>query len=435
MLTSVTNRFFLPLVLALEKIKPYHLLLVLVFISPFSEGVANPSVDFGRYIFWNVFGGTIFLITLALGKFDLSLIKKQKWIFYFLTFFLLTIYTSKFLTSYRDSTRYNNMIFYLIPINCLFFFLFISLIDTLEKIKKMINILILFFFVLTIFHLFLWFSGTNSLWRSSYRFSGIFWDPNIFVRNVSIFTVIALTYSIKNIKNFWFKFWIVSAVLVSIFTANFSYSRSGILCIIISILWAGLKSFDKKFLLPILLVASFIGFFFSVSALKNRFDKSENKQLIDYSLLQRVLMIDSALRIVKEHWLLGVGFGNFNSNYLIEYHSPIAKPFLKSQKDRVTSIHNWVLNIWAEQGILALLAIIAYSFLVLWKLLKISNHSLNREIRQIASGLLISLFIFYFFGLTYHAFVQEHFYWVVLGLSLATININDKFSAQKENLG
>lgn len=429
----IFNRFIFPLIAFTNRVKLFHFLLILIFISPFSEGVANTAVDFGRAMFWNLLVWGSLLITLTLGIPKIRFSTQEKHIYFLIIFHLITIYTSKFLTPvYGDQKGISDMIL-LIPVNVIACGLMVYYINDKSKLELFVNSLIIFFTLLTVFHFIIWIFGINSLWKDNARFSGIFWDPNIHVRNFSIFLAFLFLYKIKNVKSLLYKFFLVSISILGLILSNYSYSRSGAVCLVIAILWASWKNFSKKHFTWILIIVSCLGVLFIASTIHNRFKKDSfvrGSTVIDFSTLQRVLMIDSAFRILDEHWLLGVGFGNFDNNYLKHYHNPLAKPFLKG-KIVVTSIHTWFLKIWTEQGLFGLLSIIGFSILILKRLWHISTKSRDKKFVQITNCVILSFYMFYFFGILYHTFIYEHFYWVTLGFALCVIRI---YSQQEESL-
>lgn len=431
--TIFLNKLIFPLIAFSSRIKVFHLLLLLIFISPFSEGVANNTIDLGRALFWNAIGWGTLLAVITLGFSKIKLTQNEKYIYFLIAFHLLTIYTSKFLTPvFGDQRGLSDMLF-LVPVNTATCILMVYLINDKNKLELFVSSLITFFVILTIFHFSIWLLGTNSLWKNNARFSGIFWDPNIHVRNVSIFLAFLFTYKIKNVRSVLHKAFLILIAILGLVLANFSYSRSGAVCLVIAILWASWKNFSKKHFTWILIIVSSLGVLFIASTIQNRFKKDsyvKGSTVIDFSTLQRVFMIDSAFRILEDHWLLGVGFGNFDNNYLKHYHSPIAKPFLKG-KIVVTSIHTWFLKVWTEQGLPGLLSIIAFSFLILKRLWHISTKARDEKLVQITNCVILGFFMFYFFGITYHTFIYEHFYWVILGFALCVIRI---YSQEEESL-
>lgn len=433
MQTIIFSKFIFPIIAFSSRIKLIHFLFILIFISPFSEGVANDSVDIGRALLWNLLGWSSLLVTITLGMNKIRFSHQEKYIYLLIIFHLITIYTSKFLTPVFGDQRGLSDMTLLIPVNVISCGLMVYYIKDKRKLELFVNTLVTFFVLLTIFHFIIWIFGINALWKDNARFSGIFWDPNIHVRNVSIFLAFLFLYKIKNVKSLIQKSILISVSIMGLILSNFSYSRSGAVCLVVAILWASWKNFSKKHFTWILVVVSILGTLFLASTIENRFKKDsfvKGSKVIDFSTLQRVLMIDSAFRILEEHWLLGVGFGNFDNNYLKHYHSPLAKPFLKG-KIVVTSIHTWFLKIWTEQGLLGLLSIIGFTFLILKRLWHISTKARDEKLVQITNCVILGLFMFYFFGITYHTFIYEHFYWVILGFALCVIRI---YSQEEESL-
>ncbi|MGC4113634.1 MAG: O-antigen ligase family protein [Myxococcales bacterium] len=99
-------------------------------------------------------------------------------------------------------------------------------------------------------------------------------------------------------------------------------------------------------------------------------------------------------KAVKDHPVLGVGFGNYTVASR-PYHSPEIDPVL------YTSAHNVELTVWAEMGIVGLLLYLAQQLalaLALWRR--------SRAGSIVAAGALLSLVAFHFVGLSH--FIQFH---------------------------
>ena len=113
-------------------------------------------------------------------------------------------------------------------------------------------------------------------------------------------------------------------------------------------------------------------------------------------LARRILVIDTELKIIKEHPLKGVGLGSFS---------------LKESRYS----HNSYLQIWAETGIIGFMLWLVIVFLFLKKFFLAKNKTYNIAIFCAGLTFLIHNLIDFSFFISGVSFL----WWVVLGLDEA----------------
>lgn len=99
----------------------------------------------------------------------------------------------------------------------------------------------------------------------------------------------------------------------------------------------------------------------------------------NYSVLERLAHWQAALEMAKYNLWSGVGIGNYEAAY--GEYALINWPYALGHA------HNYYLNIFAETGVLGLLAYLALWLAILWQTLAVINHS-DWPIRGVALGLL-----------------------------------------------
>jgi O-antigen ligase len=103
----------------------------------------------------------------------------------------------------------------------------------------------------------------------------------------------------------------------------------------------------------------------------------------------RMMIWDSAEAIIKDHWVLGIGVGNFQDNYLL-YQTNFA-PYLEWA---VPQPHNIVLAVWLQTGVVGLIGFVVFLGRCL-QLLSVKCYR-EREIKKRLEGAaIISLWVLF----------------------------------------
>ena len=138
---------------------------------------------------------------------------------------------------------------------------------------------------------------------------------------------------------------------------------------------------------------------------------------VNYAVIERLAHWQAALDMVRDHFWLGVGFGNYEPAYnqyaLINWPYPLGHA------------HNYYLNLLAEVGVLGLLAYVGVWTAVFWQTLSFikQHHGL---LRGIALGLLAA-----FAALTIHHMVDKLYVnniYIHLGAMLGLLQLLDRQS-------
>lgn len=165
--------------------------------------------------------------------------------------------------------------------------------------------------------------------------------------------------------------------------------------------------------------------------------KSDTPELIidnyNWGTMMRINDIVAGLNMFKEHPFLGVGWGNYIYQYLRYDPQIIGWWWIKwpetGNRPGTPVCCNFPATIFAECGILGILAFAFLAFRIIDIVFKGLAIALDRDLRIILAGLFSSLtaiFICYqFFSTFYYPFI-----WVVLGFTIATVRI---ITAERSN--
>ena len=125
----------------------------------------------------------------------------------------------------------------------------------------------------------------------------------------------------------------------------------------------------------------------------------------------RFILSRGALKMIKEHPLLGNGIGTF-MDYCIQYTNNFGAYYA----------HNCYLQIWAESGIFSLLCFLLFVGYVFYRSIKVSlriSGSLNSFILIGLTAGLLGFLVHSFFEVHLYSFQLSFLFWVVLGLTVA----------------
>ena len=124
------------------------------------------------------------------------------------------------------------------------------------------------------------------------------------------------------------------------------------------------------------------------------------------SFLQRTYYWQSALEIISEHSITGIGAGNFKIVY---------PRFKNTNANETIYAHNSFLQIWAESGFPALAFFLLFVFIVF-------NRALKTRPKPIDAGIIAGCFAVLLHNLTdYTLFVSQsgHMWWILFGCVLS----------------
>lgn len=218
---------------------------------------------------------------------------------------------------------------------------------------------------------------------------------------------------IMHLKKSRLRILIIFAAIVSVAAILFNGTRGAWLAVLILIpvivsLYS--KSRRKSFSAIFAVIILIGGIFVATPNLSNRIATITDMHMQSNS--ERLLMWESALKMFKDHPILGVGYGGYIKAYQTEYISPDAK---ERQQQHA---HNNLIQFLAECGIVG-----AAAFLWIW--IYFSYFSLRGWYRE--KNLAYLLFFCMLWGLMLHGLTEYNFetsvpskvFWFSLGLCVA----------------
>ncbi|MDD4437871.1 MAG: O-antigen ligase family protein [Tissierellia bacterium] len=245
--------------------------------------------------------------------------------------------------------------------------------------------------------------------HSKFVITGSFDNPAGFTAVLAMGFPISLLLLLKTEKNE--KYSTIIILMVIAISILLSGSRTGILAIIISLVVFILfdtnivSEFRQFRYYKLLTVSILFCFVYGASIFYHKKIDSANG---------RVLIWKVSLEMIKEKPVFGYGFGMFQAKYMdfqAEYFKNNPDSKYAQLADNVKHPFNEFIKVSVEFGIVGLIILLSFHFLVLWKALKSKNK--NREI--ILSGL-TSFFVFACFSYP----LQYIAVWILITFYLTT---------------
>lgn len=238
--------------------------------------------------------------------------------------------------------------------------------------------------------------ATNALEPTSFAS-----DRNLFSRFQTIAHTFLLIQWVKDgAKLNDFKLIPLALIFLSIFPQQ---SRSGILLYLIASAIVIFFSTNKRLIVISGLAAIVMGALLVVPLTKRSDLNSGAPSISD---LGRISSAAGAINMIKEKPITGIGY--FRSYYNFEKYENKNLPGIYG----MNTIHNVLLGVWAETGLIGLVLFVYFNFGLLYYLFK--KHVLPEKrftFRADALFATIAVFVYQLHGLVYHDANYESFYW------------------------
>ncbi|PHQ90962.1 MAG: hypothetical protein COB42_04150 [Sulfurimonas sp.] len=302
---------------------------------------------------------------------------------------------------------------------------------TYQQIQSIIQILILILGVVTLFTVLQVFINYGDIaYIFKVRFSSIFYNPVIY--SVALVGLWPFLFLVKITKRFNLKY-IVQVILLSFFLISLisTQSRGAFIIFILQLIYMTVIFKSHIFKYKILLSFIFIIIISTIWLNIDLLDFSTSSRLFNMTNFtagtsegQRLLAAQIGLHIGYNNLWTGVGLGNFNLAYnLTEY--------IHVSTENLSSAHNFLLNIFAELGILGALFWSSMIFSIIYKLIKLRNYLENHHILMyhvfIVSFLGITMYQILFYGEFIHInkFISFHMviYFTIMSLISSFYNL------------
>jgi len=214
-----------------------------------------------------------------------------------------------------------------------------------------------------------------------------------------------------------------------------SLSRSGYLTLFIGLFIFSFLFKGKKYKI-IAFVTVFLLGLIGILLLATQRDFFGGTAILEASSLNRIQLILGGIEIIQNNWLFGIGYTNFGNYYVATYVSDTLRisAFNYFMLGYATSIHNWLIEVWAEQGIFGLIAFVYLFGSVTWYLFNNFRKTNNSILKVCLSSFLLMISVFLIQGFFYHTFLFHFFFWLMFGFTISLIIFLEKNKLINKNV-
>ncbi|MDU2063350.1 MAG: O-antigen ligase family protein [Sporomusaceae bacterium] len=250
------------------------------------------------------------------------------------------------------------------------------------------------------------------------RASGFGTDhPYVLSHHFIFYSIIAGCYALRKETELWYRWLMGITVFLSIPALVFNGTRaSWIVLVLLVLVVSGLfmrqrKKHIVKSVLVGFILLSFIAFIPSISLyFEERFSTLLDPHFV--SNTERILMWKSALRIIHDYWLTGIGVENFYEVYNFHYISPLAR-----EAGLHTHPHNMFLKSFAETGILGFSCLLLLFFYLIKHTFLLYRQTKN----PFALSAFLLTLAYLFHGMVDYSMDQfniSSYYWFFVGIAI-----------------
>jgi putative inorganic carbon (HCO3(-)) transporter len=411
----------------LTSIEPYRYLLIFLFLQPFLGFTRNEDLDLLKHLFYRIFSlslllYTLFFISYQKGKIVLHKSGLEK---YLLMYIASITISTVFAISSGEATFGRSVTSLLtVPILISLLYTISYWFDDIKKIIKAIRYFLLSVVIVCIIGIFEFIILSISGGDSSIRINSVFVDPNIFARYVllGIFFIVPFIFFKDNtIFRRRTLFIFITMFLLSLLL---SLSRSGYLTLIAGGIFFALFLDNKKIKSFVISGSIIVGLIIFAYLFTQR--SFSGTAIVEPSNLNRVQLIFGGIDMIQSNWFLGVGYTNFAAHFEKHYLENILSISTESYKYAgfATEIHNWVVEVWAEQGIVGLIIFSVLFYKIFQLFNKAKKNETEGTTKNILLGFILMFFIFLFHGFFYHTFISQFLFWVLSGFGVATVIVS-----------
>lgn len=263
---------------------------------------------------------------------------------------------------------------------------------------------------------------------------GFYYMPYLYTKDMLFGCLPALALLAMGYKTRW-RTWMAIAVMLSIVGFATCQVRSSQFAFITGVLYVGYRAIliskqKMRILTFAVLLFGVLGLLFAISVSTNP-AILYRYTLEDESMFLRVVLVTMALIIIKDHWLWGIGLGNFQAVYY-QYLPDIFKNH-PTFAGRPNPPHNVFFEMWVSAGIFAPIIYFSIFFTAFQSMNYVSKNSPSHFMRCAAVGyqaFLIGFFVENFL----HNLAFDNTYIILVGMAFAMYDITRRAVARENEI-
>jgi teichuronic acid biosynthesis protein TuaE len=244
--------------------------------------------------------------------------------------------------------------------------------------------------------------------------TAVFFNQNDYASYLAVSSFFLISF-IKYIKSHLLKIIGVIILALSMYLIYVTESRASLLAVLLAV--AGMAFVILKPKTRIILSMLLIGFV--TLLISTQLDTAtaflNNEQTSDNSVNIRTNLIKNALYFTSESLGFGVGSGN------AEYYM---KNYFIYPTQNVLNVHNWLLEILVNNGVLIFIGYILLYLSLIIKIFYLYKTAENPVSKMIAEALLGALFVFAFASISPSSVSNLNYHWMLLAFSIGYINMS-----------
>lgn len=385
-----------------------------------SDSPVSPDLIIG--IYW------VYLL-MCCGGFVLYKIKENNdftFVFDRYTVLVFSYFGTGLLSVLANTSHFSQSVFFLLTsfLSAVIGLIYIQVISPAET-KKILH-LIFWFGVINAAVSLLLFAYNGFAMSTTLNTAVSFTDRNLLSRYLCVVNVFVLIELCKGFQSRVIrKRYVIAWVLISLCIIT-QLSRSGYALYLFSTAMVLFSYPGKR--VKVITVISIIVFGLLFAFLISIRIKQDRMDVANYTDLQRVALLKGGYNMIKDSPLTGIGYKM--SQFRYQEYADKNLPGIQG----VTVIHNIYVSVWAEQGVIGLIIFIVLNFSLIIKnyLLFRKNNFYQGSLPLFCS---VSLLLFMIHGLVYHDFDYEGFYWIIIALSIISLENNTDTYDQNVSAG
>jgi O-antigen ligase len=261
-----------------------------------------------------------------------------------------------------------------------------------------------------------------------YRISGPIGDPNFF----AMIMVALVPFGFERLiheKKWWLRLLALLALVISVLTVIFTFSRGGFVALVVTILATLFVFPPRPKYLPIIIVAilvvvlllpvEYTSRIFTLTDVVSGLDTGIRTQ--DLSLRGRASESISAWLMFEDHPFLGVGWNNFSLHYQ-EYARRVGLSPTAGER----AAHNLYLEIAAETGLVGI-GVFSLLLIVMLRGVAVNARKLRTAGKYQVAGMAWAVFLSLIGYLSASMFVHgayPRFFWLLVGIAFSIPNLS-----------
>ena len=312
------------------------------------------------------------------------------------------------------------------------YFAISNLVKTREQVISLVWVLVIINIILCFIGLYEYAHGIGDVEAGILRISGLAEESNIFAMDLTIALPLALGLFFAYRKQLILKMFLGAIIFIFVLTTIFTFSRAGLLQLIVVFLLSFWYKFFKKKKIQAILVGALLVLAVTPFVPVRYWDRARSmSNFSDPSIQRRLVGWVSGTRMMLENPIKGVGYGMHRYAFL-DYameHGYIGSPYYTEPLDA----HSIYIQTGSELGIVGLtflLLLIIWTFKYLRKANRIFRKRNMLLLAELSLALQISM-VSYLIASAFLSLLHLLIFWILIPLSVVMYQLAVQYEASE----